>query len=161
MTYYDNIAVGYEELHKDEQLRKIAVIKKHVQFHEKWDILDVGCGPYFGDFQGFVVGVDPSINLLEQAKKKIPVIQGLAEYLPFHDNTFMAVVSITAIQNFDDIERGLLEIKRVAREFIIISILCSSPKVSALEQLIPKHIRIEKIVEEDKDIIFFCRKKHL
>jgi ubiquinone/menaquinone biosynthesis C-methylase UbiE len=157
MTYYDNIASGYKELHKEEQLEKIAIIKKHVPFHAKWKVLDVGCGPYFGDFEGHVVGIDPSIKLLKQAK--IPVVLGVGEALPFRSDGFMAVVCITAIQNFDDVKKGLLEMKRVAKEYIVISVLKGSAKVALLEEVIPEHLSIERIVEEEKDILFFCRKK--
>jgi len=31
MTYYDEISEGYEELHKEEQLKKISLIKKHLK----------------------------------------------------------------------------------------------------------------------------------
>ncbi len=157
MNYYDEIAEGYPELHKEEQLRKIAIIKKHIQFHEKWLVLDVGCGPEFADFPGKVIGIDPSFKLLQQAK--IPVIQGIGEKLPFKDNAFMAVASITALQNFTDIKQGLLEMKRVAKEYLAISVLKKSPKIKIAEQLIPKIFPLQRIVEEDKDIIFFCRKK--
>ncbi|PIN79756.1 hypothetical protein COV16_02515 [Candidatus Woesearchaeota archaeon CG10_big_fil_rev_8_21_14_0_10_34_8] len=159
MTYYDEISAGYEELHKEEQMKKIEIIKSKVQFHKNWAVLDVGCGPYFGDFEGFVVGIDPAFKLLKYAKKKISVLNGKAEWLPFKDNSFMAVVSITAVQNFDDIEKGLLEIKRVAKEYIVISVLKESPKVTELEKIIPEMFKIERIVEDEKDIIFFCRKK--
>ncbi len=155
MNYYDEIAEGYAELHKEEQLKKIAIIKKHIHFHEKWLVLDVGCGPGFVDFAS--IGIDPSFKLLKQAK--IPVLQGIGEKLPFKDNTFMAVVSVTALQNFTDIEKGLLEIKRVGKEYFAISILKKSPKIKIIELMIPKIFPIQRIVEEDKDIIFFCRKK--
>ncbi len=162
MTYYDSIAAGYEELHKEEQLKKIEIIKKHILFHQNWKILDVGCGPYFADFPGTVIGIDPARKLLEIAKKRIHIIhvvQGIAEQLPFRDNAFMAVISITAVQNFDDIEKSLNEIKRVAKEYIVLSILKNSPKIAMIEECIPQILKIERIVEEDKDIIFFCRKK--
>ena len=157
MNYYDEIEEGYAELHKEEQLRKIAIIKKHIQFHEKWFILDVGCGPYFGDFPGTVIGIDPSFKLLKQAK--IPVVQAIGEKLPFKDNEFMAVISVTALQNFTDIEKGLLEIKRVGKEYFAISVLKKSPKIKMIEELVPKLFPVQRIVEEEKDIIFFCRKK--
>lgn len=160
MTYYDTIASGYSELHREEQLQKIALIKKHIAFHEKWKILDVGCGPYFADFSGTVVGIDPSFQLLKLAKQKIPVSLGKGELLPFRNNSFMAVVSITALQNFEDIEQGLLEMKRVAKEHIIVSVLKKSPKIGLIEELIAKTFSSFKAVEEEKDIIFFCRKKY-
>lgn len=157
MNYYDEIAEGYSELYKEEQRKKIAIIKKYIQFHEKWLVLDVGCGPAFIDFPGRIIGIDQSFKLLQQAK--IPVIQGIGEKLPFKDNTFMAVASITALQNFTDIKQGLLEMKRVAKEYLAISVLKKSPKIKSIEALIPEIIPLQRIVEEDKDIIFFCRKK--
>ncbi|MBI5001973.1 class I SAM-dependent methyltransferase [Candidatus Woesearchaeota archaeon] len=158
MTYYDTIASGYSELHREEQLKKIALIKKHIPFHEKWKILDVGCGPYFADFPGTVVGIDPSFQLLKLAKQKILAALGKGEMLPFRTNAFMVVVSITALQNFDDIEQGLLEMKRVAKEFIVISALKKSPKIGLIEELMGKIFPSFKAIEEEKDIIFFCRK---
>ena len=159
MNYYDTIASGYEELHREEQLKKIALIKKHIPFHEKWKILDVGCGPYFADFSGTVVGIDPSLQLLKIAKQKIPVVLGKGELLPFRTDSFIVVVSITALQNFDDIEQGLLEMKRIAKEFIVISVLKKSPKIRMIEELIGSIFPSFKAIEEEKDIIFFCRKK--
>ncbi len=155
--YYDDIAEAYIELHKEEQLKKIALIKKHIPFHEKWLVLDVGCGPGFAEFSSTLIGIDPSFKLLKQAK--IPVVQAIGEKLPFKGNTFMAVVSITALHNFRDIEKGLLEMKRVAKEYLAISVLKKSSKIREIEKMIPAILPIQRIVEEDKDIIFFCRKK--
>ena len=44
MRYYDSISEGYEELHAEEQLKKIAVIKKHLKPKPTDKLLDVGCG---------------------------------------------------------------------------------------------------------------------
>jgi ubiquinone/menaquinone biosynthesis C-methylase UbiE len=159
MTYYDTIASGYEELHREEQLQKIALIKKKIRFDKKWKILDVGCGPYFADFAGTVIGIDPSFQLLKIAKQKIPVTLGKGELLPFRTNSFMAVVSITALQNFDDIERGLREMKRVAKEYIVVSVLKKSAKIEGIEKCMTKIFPSFHAIEEEKDIIFFCKKK--
>ena len=161
MSYYNQIASGYEELHKEEQLKKIAIIKEHIQFHEKWKILDVGCGSYFPtkeNFKGTVIGIDPAYKLLTIAKKRIPVIEGKGELLPFKDNSFMAVISITALQNFRDIEKGLEEMRRVAKKYIAISVLKKSQKIGMIKDLIPRILKVERIVEEEKDLIFFCNK---
>ena len=158
ISYYNQISKGYEELHKEEQQKKIAIIKEHIQFHENWRVLDVGCGPYFADLKGKVIGIDPARKLLKIAQKKIPVIEGKGELLPFKDNVFMAVISITALQNFTSIEKGIKEMKRVAKEYIAISVLKKSSMIQIIEELIPKMLKVERIVEEEKDIIFFCRK---
>jgi len=35
MNYYDEIAQGYEELHKEEQEKKIAIIKEEITINKE------------------------------------------------------------------------------------------------------------------------------
>ena len=42
--YYDKIAKGYNELHAEEQKKKLAIIKKYIQPEKSDLLLDVGCG---------------------------------------------------------------------------------------------------------------------
>jgi len=156
VQYYDQISSGYSELHREEQLKKIEIIKKHLHINPNDLLLDIGCGPYYGDFPCKAIGVDSSHELLKYAK--IPVIQANAENLPFKDNTFDIVVSITAIQNFTDIEKALLEAKRVGKNRFAFTYLKKSEKRELIESLISKHFELERI-EEDKDIIFFTKYK--
>ena len=48
--------------------------------------------------------------------------------------------------------------KRVAKEFIVISVLKKSPKIGLIEELIGTVFPSFKAIEEEKDIIFFCKK---
>ncbi|MBT3408692.1 methyltransferase domain-containing protein [Candidatus Woesearchaeota archaeon] len=153
MTYYDQISAGYEELHREEQEKKIKIIKQVVNIHENDLVLDVGCGPYYGGFECKIIGLDPSIELLKQAK--IPVVLGIAEKLPFADNTFNKVISLTAIQNFDDIKEGLLEMKRVSKESCIFTFLKKSKNSQTISELINLYFNVNKIIEEEKDFIYF------
>jgi len=160
MEYYDSISRGYDELHEEEQLKKCRLIAKHFN-PEGREILDVGCGTGIAaDFFKCKAGIDPSEKLLEIAGKKFPKIKFIkagAEKIPFKDNEFDAVISLTAIQNFDDIEKGLGEIKRIAKEFVL-TFLKKSEKKEKIENEIKALFKINKIIEEDKDIIYFCRK---
>lgn len=172
--YYDSISKGYEELHKDEQLKKIQLIKQLIPIKPNSKILDLGCGPYFSkwdvSFDGKsiaglnIIGLDPSKELLKiAAKKRIKTILAKAESLPFsnnYNNYFDYVFSITAIQNFDDVEKALKEIKRVIKKRgnIVITILKTSAKKEAITDLIKKHFNITKTIEEEKDVILLIRK---
>lgn len=155
MTYYDSIAKGYKELHFDEQLKKIIKIKEYLKLDKNDLMLDVGCGPYFADFECEVIGIDPSVELLKQAE--IPVVNGIAEFLPFKDNSFDIVMSITALQNFEDIDAALKEIKRVGKNKFVITFLQKSSKKDLLLDKINEYFAVEKIVMEDKDIILFLK----
>ncbi|MEM4267946.1 MAG: class I SAM-dependent methyltransferase [Candidatus Woesearchaeota archaeon] len=153
--YYEAIAKGYDELHRDEQLRKSAIIKKEIPIKEGYLLLDVGCGPCFHDFGCKVVGIDTCLSFLKGAKKNASlVIQGYAENLPFKDNSFDIVVSITALQNFSNPKKALIEIKRVGRLYCAVTYLAKSKKAQKLESLIKKTFPLFRRIVEEKDIIF-------
>ncbi len=160
-NYYDKIADGYDELYEQEQNKKCALIKKETPWKIAGKILDVGCGSGISsEHFGADVCIDPSEKLLALADKKnnkrLHII-GKAEKIYFNDNEFDFVISITAIQNFEDIEKGLSEIKRVGQKFIL-TFLKKSEKKSTIEKIIKKIFTVVKEIEEEKDIIFFCEK---
>jgi ubiquinone/menaquinone biosynthesis C-methylase UbiE len=159
-NYYDSISEGYEELHLEEQLKKIELIKKY--FHPKSEdkLLDVGCGTGITTepWNCQKYGIDPARKLIARArsKDKIKYIVASAEHIPYQNYEFDHVISITAIQNFKDIEKGLKEIKRVGKKSFILTFLKKSEKKELIEKFIQENFQINKIVEEDKDIIYFC-----
>jgi ubiquinone/menaquinone biosynthesis C-methylase UbiE len=161
MTYYDDISKGYDELHKEEQLKKVQIILNKLKLKRTHKLLDVGCGTglYLDMFKCKVTGVDPAPKLIKKYEGKHKIILARAEELPFPDNSFDIVTSITAIQNFEDVEKGLLEINRVGKKRFILSALKRSNKISLIEKLINQLFIVDEKIEEDKDIIFFCRKK--
>jgi ubiquinone/menaquinone biosynthesis C-methylase UbiE len=160
MNYYDSIASGYEELHREEQLKKLSIIRKKISLKKDYKLLDVGCGTGLSsDFDCDVYGIDPSRRLLEIAKKKpIKIFFGYAEQLPFPDNFFDVVISLTAIQNFGDISKALDEIKRVGKDQFALSFLKKSPKRELIERLIEEKFYIIERIDESKDIIFIAKK---
>ena len=155
MTYYDEISEGYEELHKEEQLKKIELISKYLKPKPDNLLLDVGCGTGLTTkpWNCKKIGLDPSIKLLQKAGKGV-WINAEAEHIPFKDKTFDIVISITSIQNFHDIEKGLKEIKRVGKDKFILSFLKRSNKRKFIEENIKKLFNIKQIIEQDKDLIF-------
>ncbi|AVR45533.1 bifunctional demethylmenaquinone methyltransferase/2-methoxy-6-polyprenyl-1,4-benzoquinol methylase UbiE [Christiangramia fulva] len=69
-----------------------------------------------------IVGLDLSEGMLKVGRKKIAkrdlgskieMIQGDSENLPFEDNTFDAITVAFGVRNFENLEKGLEEIKRV------------------------------------------------
>ncbi|MBI2558039.1 methyltransferase domain-containing protein [Candidatus Woesearchaeota archaeon] len=157
MSYYNSIAKGYNELHEEEQLKKLSIIKNNIKTGNNTKILDVGCGTGISSrFECSVVGVDPSVNLIKQGSNRKKVI-GIAEFLPFKDKSFNYVVSITAMHNFINIKKSIGEMKRVCRRNFVFSVLKKSERFGNIKKNIEKNFRIEKSIEEDKDVIFFCR----
>jgi len=160
MGYYDEISEGYEELHKEEQLKKVELIKKYLKVKSSDKLLDVGCGTGLTteswDCKRY--GVDPAPKLLARARgrDKIEYKLAPAESIPYPDDFFDVVVSITAIQNFEDISKGLEEIRRVGKSRFVLSFLKKSPKKELIDKLIRKIFEVTNIIEEDKDLIYFC-----
>lgn len=156
MQYYNKISKGYNELHGKEQKAKVDLIKKNIKISKKDKLLDVGAGTGLSsDFECDVTAVDPSEELLKQnpVKKKFVAY---AENLPFPDSSFDIVISVTAVHNFKNIEKGLLEIKRVGKNKFVLSVLKKSAKFDLIKKLIKKYFKIQKEIEEEKDLIFLC-----
>ncbi len=149
MDYYSTIAEGYNELHKNEQLDKIKAIFKNVYISNEETVLDVGCGTalYAYLFRNYK-GIDPSPGMLDQAKAD--VIKGEAEDLPFEDNSFDNVISITAIHNFNDYKKGVEEMERVAKKKVIITLLKKAKKFEEIK----KYLKDYKQIDQITDLIF-------
>lgn len=172
-TYYNKISKGYNKLHGEEQKKKLDIIKQYFKDHnlkikKSTKLLDVGCGSGISsDFDCRVIGIDPSIELTKiatstynykktkQTKPQKRFIRASAEQIPFPNKYFDIVISLTAVHNFSDIEKGLCEIKRVGKERFVISVLKRSSKAKMIAKLITKHFNIIQKIGEDKDIIYF------
>jgi len=87
---------------------------------EKPKILDVGCGTganleMLAQF-GASEGVDVSDDALEFCKAKgLKVHKGLAESLPFEDESFDVVTALDVVEHLDDDVSGLKEMHRVLK----------------------------------------------
>jgi ubiquinone/menaquinone biosynthesis C-methylase UbiE len=155
MQYYNKIAKGYEELYGEEQQKKMNLILQHVKVKKSDLLLDIGCGTGLTtkDWNCRKIGLDPAIQLLKRACGS-HFINAEAEHIPFKDKSFDIVISITAIQNFHDIKKGLEEIKRVGKSRFVLSFLKKSEKAELIADLIEKSFKIKKILVEEKDIIY-------
>ncbi len=146
---YKIIAKSYNELHREEQLKKVKIIIKLLELNNE-KVLDVGCGTAFYSklFKNYT-GIDLSNEMLKKSSSN--VIQGDGEKLPFKDNSFDSVISISAIHNFKNPIKGINEIKRVSRNKIAISVFKRAKKFKIIEDKLKNF----KKIEEDKDTIFY------
>ena len=143
---YNSSFQYYDNRYKEIQSNKYARFFKKLRIQN--NILDAGCGTgllleyilneqrKFKDLSpGFrYMGVDISLNMLKEFHLRLDNIGNLKfvnlvladiENLPFRDNIFDEIYSITVFQNLSDIEPGLDNLIRVGKvKFdILISIL--------------------------------------
>lgn len=132
---YDEIAEGYNELHGEEQVEKLKVIKSKIGVRETDLLLDVGCGTGISTnfFKCQSVGIDPSFEMIKQGRGNLIVAN--AENLPFKDESFDIILSVTAIHNFNDYKKAIQEMKRVIKPKgrIIITILKKAKKAEEMK----------------------------
>lgn len=152
MKFYDEIAKSYNELHKEEQLKKIHIILKNWHIKNQEKILDIGCGTaiYSNLFKNYI-GIDSSKKMLSQSNAN--VIYGKAEKLPFKDKSFDVVISVTAIHNFKNSVKAINEIKRVGKNKVAITLLKKSNNFTKLKNLIRNNFEVKEF-DSEKDLIF-------
>ncbi|MEO5783214.1 MAG: bifunctional demethylmenaquinone methyltransferase/2-methoxy-6-polyprenyl-1,4-benzoquinol methylase UbiE, partial [Ginsengibacter sp.] len=90
-----------------------------------------------------IVGIDISEGMLEIGKKKIEklglqqkieLLKGDSETILFDDNSFDAVTVAFGVRNFQDLELGLSEIKRVLKPGGKLVVLeCTKPKLPVIK----------------------------
>ncbi len=150
---YNKIAKSYNELHKEEQIKKLEIIKEHLKIISP--LLDVGCGTGISTnyFNIVSIGIDNSKEMIKEGKHG-NLIYAEAEKLPFPDKSFNTVISVTSFQNFKNMDKALLEIKRVSsNNNIAITFLKKSSKIEKFRDLLKKYFKFKEI-DCDKDILF-------
>jgi SAM-dependent methyltransferase len=85
-----------------------------------------------------VVGVEPSRVMIEQRPRAAaPVVQGVAERLPFRDETFDAALAVLTVHHWPDPQRGLWEMQRVAPVQVV---LTWDPAITAQFWLVAEYL---------------------
>ncbi|MBF0596482.1 bifunctional demethylmenaquinone methyltransferase/2-methoxy-6-polyprenyl-1,4-benzoquinol methylase UbiE [Faecalibacter rhinopitheci] len=152
---FDNISPKYDLLNRilsggiDIQWRKDVI--KIVKAAKPKTILDIATGT--GDLaimmakstDAQITGLDLSAGMLEVGRKKVQaegltnrveMIQGDSENLPFADNTFDCITVSFGVRNFENLEKGLAEIRRILKPggtFVILEF--SYPTAFPMKQL--------------------------
>lgn len=151
MRYYNSISRGYNQLHGEEQAAKASLIKANCNLHGL--LLDIGAGTgaatalFAGNAE--CIALDPAIEMLEQFLGLKVVAR--AEQLPFKENSFDCVVSLTALHHAD-MERAREEIERVAKENAAIAV--SFFKRTKAFQLAKRLFKGFTEIDSEEDLIF-------
>ncbi|SNR14778.1 bifunctional demethylmenaquinone methyltransferase/2-methoxy-6-polyprenyl-1,4-benzoquinol methylase UbiE [Tenacibaculum jejuense] len=159
---FDKISNNYDGLNRvisfgiDVSWRKKVV--KLIGENNPKTILDIATGT--GDLAMMmnklnpekIVGLDISAGMLEVGKekikkagfdKKIDMVIGDSENIPFEDNTFDAITVSFGVRNFENLDKGLKEILRVLKpngKFVVLE--TSNPTKFPFKQLYKLHTHV-------------------
>jgi ubiquinone/menaquinone biosynthesis C-methylase UbiE len=113
---FDQMAEKYDRWYDENHWvfqSEVLAIERLLPHRVKAVEIGVGTGRFAGSFN-IRLGVDPSPDMLSLARNRnINVIQGVAESLPFRDESFGLVLMVAAISFLTDIRRALSEAYRI------------------------------------------------
>lgn len=117
---------GYTEF---ASRRKFEVIIDIIRKLNPENILDVGCGGglFIEELQRYgykITGIDISYNLLSKIKENKILLSAKVSGLPFKDKTFSCILCTEVLEHILDINKSLLELKRVLKPdgYLIITV---------------------------------------
>jgi SAM-dependent methyltransferase len=116
---YDHIGIDYKNLRKPDS--RIAAIIEDALGNSS-SVLNVGAGA--GSYEPInhnVIALEPSIEMIRQrVAHAAPVVQGIAELLPFSDKAFSAALAILTVHHWKNQSGGIRELLRIARDRVVI-----------------------------------------
>jgi len=164
-NFYDSISSGYNELHGEEQLKKLRIIKEKLKPRSNQKLLDVGCGTCLSwpIFNCVMTGIEPSGALVEQSDAGADVVVDGAENLLkyFSRDYFDFVICVTVAHHFSDPEKVFSDLIKVGKNSCVygFSLLKKSANFAELARLIRGNFSVSEEIDEAKDLILICKKK--
>ncbi len=145
---YDRIGTGYA-LTRREDPHISSAIRSALGDARSVVNVGAGAGSYEPDDR-YVIAVEPSDVMAAQRPSTIPpALRASAADLPLRDNGADAAMAVLTIHHWDDeLERGILELRRVARETVVI--LTYDPLVSGEMWLMSDYL--PEVAELDRRI---------
>jgi SAM-dependent methyltransferase len=140
---YDSIGIGYARSRRPDP-RIAATIASALGTAQP--ILNVGAGTGSYESAGRrVIALEPSAAMIAQRPAgAAPVVQGIAEALPFADASFAAAMAILTVHHWRDAARGLAELRRVTSGPIVILTYDPAFRGFWLADYIPELVQLDE-----------------
>lgn len=114
---YDVIGHSYAVTRREDP-RVAAEI--HAALGPNGSVVNVGAGSgSYEPLDRIVVAVEPSVRMIEQRTGAAPAVRGVAESLPFADDTFDVAMAVLTIHHWSDPAEGLREMARVSHRQVV------------------------------------------
>ena len=119
MSRYDRIGTTYAATRRPEP-RFAQRIDAALGDADRVVNVGAGTGSYEPGHRS-LVALDPSVTMLGQRPvRAAPAVLAGAEAMPFADGAFDAAMAVLTLHHWNDLERGLLEMQRVARRQVVV-----------------------------------------
>lgn len=120
MSYrvFDKYADEYDQWYRDNTIIWINELEcvRSLEPHGITLDIGVGTGAFVNAVKGFIIGLDPALNMLVKAHKRgVEVVNGFGEFLPFRSDSFDTIMMIVALEFVDDPDKVLKEARRVLK----------------------------------------------
>ncbi|WP_422344996.1 class I SAM-dependent methyltransferase [Parasphingorhabdus sp.] len=140
---YDRIGIGYAGLRRPDPRIAKAI---HDALGSAQSVLNVGAGT--GSYEPadrHVTALEPSAEMIRQRPpESAKAHQGIAENLPFADDQFDAVMAVLTVHHWTDLDAGLREMRRVAKDRVVILTFDPASDYFWLADYIPEIITIDQ-----------------
>lgn len=140
---YDSIGQGYSARRQpDPRLARLI----HEALGDSRSVINVGAGAGSYEPTGRVVtAVEPSAAMIAQRPAgSAPAVQASAECLPFADASFDAAMAVLTVHHWQDQTAGLAELRRVARNRVVIVTFDPAHPRNWLEDYLPGLRRLDE-----------------
>jgi SAM-dependent methyltransferase len=119
MAIYDRTGVGYAAVRRGDPRIGARV---EAALGGARTVVNVGAGAGSYEPPGReVTAVEPSrVMLAQRPPDAAPAIRARAEELPFEDGAFDAAMATITVHHWEDLEAGIAEMRRVARERVVV-----------------------------------------
>lgn len=145
---YDEIGRGYARTrHEDARLRA----QIHAALGDARTVVNVGAGT--GSYEPrdrHVIAIEPSdVMAAQRPPDSVPAIRASASALPLRDQSVDAAMAVVTVHHWDDDqERGVCELRRVARDAVVI--VTFDPEISGQMWLMKEYLT--EVAELDQRI---------
>ncbi len=142
---YDTIGLDYANLRRADP-RIAAMIEDALG--DARTVLNVGAGT--GNYEPTdraVTALEPSAEMIAQRPPgAAPAVRGVAEALPFADDSFDAAMGVLTVHHWSDLAKGLAEMRRIARGPVVLLTFDPEDRVEWIIDYWPQLARLDAAI---------------
>lgn len=115
---YESKGSGYATMRRPDPQIEAQI---HRALGDAQSIINVGAGAgSYEPLDRYVISIEPSQMMRSQRRPDRPALDATAEAIPFDDDSFDAAMATITVHQWNDLAKGLSEVRRVTRGPVVI-----------------------------------------